>query len=297
MRYLYPADGTAKTGQSLIASSIFQDLPEAPKVVEEEMEVEPTPVAEAETKEGAEVKEGETEEKDKKAKKTVVQPPKYTAPIDPITGDLMPECTVYLRLLLILANLDAARVQQVSRRILARKARWIQLMPGRRIRGRDGGDRPAGKQEDDGSGGCESLLLPCQSIRAARPTRRASVVSAHATSCRTASRARADYSLLLAARQTAALRKDETTEVTVINLLLRSYLSHNQYDQADRLIAKTNFQGQVNQAQSVRWLFYAGRLRAIQLNYSKAKDYFQTAIRRAPKDEVAPGFVQAVSCL
>jgi 26S proteasome regulatory subunit N3 len=101
--------------------------------------------------------------------------------------------------------------------------------------------------------------------------------------------------LLLATRQTAALRKDETTEVTVINLLLRSYLAHNQYDQADRLIAKTNFQGQVNQAQSVRWLFYAGRLRAIQLNYSKAKDYFQTAIRRAPKDEVAPGFVQAVS--
>ena len=123
MRFLYPADGTAKTGQSLIASSIFQDLPEAPKVVEEEMEVEPTPVAEAETKEDAEVKEGETEEKDKKAKKTVVQPPKYIAPIDPITGDLSPECTVYLRLLLILANLDAARVQQVSRRVLARKAR------------------------------------------------------------------------------------------------------------------------------------------------------------------------------
>lgn len=103
------------------------------------------------------------------------------------------------------------------------------------------------------------------------------------------------FRLLLATRQTAALRKDETLEVTVINLLLRSYLSQNQYDQADRLIAKTQFQGQVNQAQSVRWLFYAGRLRAIQLNYSKAKDYFQTAIRRAPKDEVAPGFVQAVS--
>jgi 26S proteasome regulatory subunit N3 len=118
--------------------------------------------------------------------------------------------------------------------------------------------------------------------------------------------------LLLATRQTAALRKDETLEVnrerlfgqneltpkvTVINLLLRSYLLQNQYDQADRLIAKTSFQGQVNQAQSVRWLFYAGRLRAIQLNYSKAKDYFQTAIRRAPKDEVAPGFVQAVGLL
>jgi 26S proteasome regulatory subunit N3 len=81
----------------------------------------------------------------------------------------------------------------------------------------------------------------------------------------------------------------------VINLLLRSYLANNQYDQADKLISKSSFQGQVNQAQSVRWLFYAGRLKAIQLNYSKAREYFQTAIRRAPKDELAPGFVQIVS--
>ena len=101
--------------------------------------------------------------------------------------------------------------------------------------------------------------------------------------------------MLLAARQTASLRKDETLEVTVINLLLRSYLADKQYDQADKLIAKSTFQGQVNQAQSVRWLFYAGRLRAIQLNYSKAREYFQTAIRRAPKDDVAPGFVQLAS--
>ena len=81
----------------------------------------------------------------------------------------------------------------------------------------------------------------------------------------------------------------------MINLLLRSYLAHNQYDQADKLISKSTFQGQVNQAQSVRWLFYAGRLRAVQLNYSLAKTYLQGAIARAPKDEVAPGFVQIVS--
>jgi tetratricopeptide (TPR) repeat protein len=92
-----------------------------------------------------------------------------------------------------------------------------------------------------------------------------------------------------------ALETTDTAQVTVINLLLRSYLANNQYDQADKLISKSSFQGQVNQAQSVRWLFYAGRLKAIQLNYSKAREYFQTAIRRAPKDELAPGFVQIVS--
>lgn len=80
-----------------------------------------------------------------------------------------------------------------------------------------------------------------------------------------------------------------------MNLILRSYLAQNQYEQADKLIARTTFPSSANQAQTVRWLFYAGRLLAVQLNYSKAKDYFTTAIRRAPKDEVAPGFVQLVS--
>ena len=119
--------------------------------------------------------------------------------------------------------------------------------------------------------------------------------------------------MLLAARQTAALRKDETIDVscfllwqglssqnpqvTVVNLLLRSYLANHQYDQADKLISKSTFQGQVNTAQTARWLFYAGRLRAIQLNYSQAREYFQTAIRRGPKDEVAPGFVQMVGLI
>ena len=79
-----------------------------------------------------------------------------------------------------------------------------------------------------------------------------------------------------------------------MNLLLRSYLAQHQYDQADKLIARSVFPSGANQAQTVRWLFYPGRLRAVQLNYAESRDYLQTAIRRAPKDEVAPGFVQIV---
>jgi 26S proteasome regulatory subunit N3 len=98
----------------------------------------------------------------------------------------------------------------------------------------------------------------------------------------------------LATRQTASLRKDESLEATVINLLLRSYLAQHQYEQADKLIARSTFPAGAPQAQVVRWLFYAGRLRAVQLNYAQARDYLQTAIRRAPTDELAPGFVQLV---
>ncbi len=39
---------------------------------------------------------------------------KFTPPLDPATQDTVPEAVVYLRLLLILANLDAGKVKEVS---------------------------------------------------------------------------------------------------------------------------------------------------------------------------------------
>lgn len=49
------------------------------------------------------------------AEGTTVPTPKkkFVAPIYPATGDLLPEGIVYLRLLLILANLDAGRIIEV----------------------------------------------------------------------------------------------------------------------------------------------------------------------------------------
>ncbi len=37
----------------------------------------------------------------------------FSPPLDS-TGDLLPECVVYIRLLILLAVLDASRVQEVS---------------------------------------------------------------------------------------------------------------------------------------------------------------------------------------
>jgi 26S proteasome regulatory subunit N3 len=54
-------------------------------------------------------------EKDKDDSKTAeASARKYTAPLDGQTGDLILEATAYLRLLLVLMNLDAGKVEEVS---------------------------------------------------------------------------------------------------------------------------------------------------------------------------------------
>lgn len=108
--------------------------------------------------------------------------------------------------------------------------------------------------------------------------------------------------VLLLAQKTASLRNDQDTLATVLNLILRTYYAQNQYDQADKLIAKVKFPGAeasasnanlTNNAQLARWCYYVGRLRAIQLQYTEAYTMIQQAIRRAPQAAVAPGFYQA----
>lgn len=100
------ADNAAKTGQALIAHPIFNLLPD----VEEGMDVDsvaatpaPAPAAEASTSATTTT-----------AAAAPSQPKKYTAPIDQTTSDLIPEAIVYLRLLIILAALDAGKVAEAA---------------------------------------------------------------------------------------------------------------------------------------------------------------------------------------
>jgi len=89
----------------LIANPIFDSLPSAPAApVEESMQVDSASTP-APTTEG--------EEKEKETTK-VSSKPKYTAPVDGQTEDLILEGTAYLRLLLVLMNLDAGKVEEVS---------------------------------------------------------------------------------------------------------------------------------------------------------------------------------------
>ncbi|GAA5897000.1 hypothetical protein JCM8208_006137 [Rhodotorula glutinis] len=99
---------------------------------------------------------------------------------------------------------------------------------------------------------------------------------------------------LLAAQRTAALRHDDDLQATLLPLLLRNYLEHGLYEQADRLVSKTQFpEHSAQNSQLARWYYYVGRIRAIQLDYTAAHASLLQAIRRGPSDlSAAPGFFQ-----
>lgn len=91
--------------------------------------------------------------------------------------------------------------------------------------------------------------------------------------------------------RTAILRNDYEGTAVLINLLLRSYLQFNLYDQALKLVSKSTFPTQASNNEWARYLFYNGRIKAIQLEYSEAHKNLVQAIRKAPQNE-AVGFKQ-----
>jgi 26S proteasome regulatory subunit N3 len=97
---------------------------------------------------------------------------------------------------------------------------------------------------------------------------------------------------LLAALRTAVLRKDVDIQATVITLLLRNYLSTSHISQADLLIAHNEFPAAASNNQIARYLYYLGRIRAIQLRYSEAHEHLTGATRKSPTSHSAGGFYQ-----
>ncbi|GER55229.1 26S proteasome regulatory subunit S3 [Striga asiatica] len=102
---------------------------------------------------------------------------------------------------------------------------------------------------------------------------------------------------LLSLHRTATLRRDELGQETLLNLLLRNYLHYNLYDQAEKLRSKApRFEAHSNQQakkgnmcqftalhfEFCRYLFYLGKIRTIQLEYTDAKESLHQAARKAP---------------
>ncbi|CAK7266045.1 26S proteasome non-ATPase regulatory subunit [Sporothrix epigloea] len=103
--------------------------------------------------------------------------------------------------------------------------------------------------------------------------------------------------ILLAALRTAVLRKDVDTQAVVIVLLLRNYLSTSSIAQADLLVSHTQFPENAANNQVARFLYYLGRIRAIQLRYSEAHEHLTAATRKAPSSPSAVGFSQTATKL
>ncbi|GKT82588.1 26S proteasome regulatory subunit N3 [Colletotrichum tofieldiae] len=102
---------------------------------------------------------------------------------------------------------------------------------------------------------------------------------------------------LLAALRTAVLRKDIDTQASVIVLLLRSYLLTSHIAQADLLVSHTQFPENAANNQVARFLYYLGRIRAIQLRYTEAHEHLTAATRKAPSSACAVGFSQTATKL
>jgi len=102
---------------------------------------------------------------------------------------------------------------------------------------------------------------------------------------------------MLAAHRTACLQHDEVGQATLLNLLLRSLLAEDQVEQAYKLVSKTNFPEKASNNQFCRYLYYTGRIAALQLEYGDANDKLKSCLRKAPQASGVAGFRRAVQKL
>lgn len=92
--------------------------------------------------------------------------------------------------------------------------------------------------------------------------------------------------LLLNLHRAAVLRHDTIGQETLLNLLLRNYLSCKLYNQAEALRAKAQPEVSKSTAQHCRLLYYHGRIQAVLLEYSDSKEALVQASRKAPHSAV-----------
>ena len=94
--------------------------------------------------------------------------------------------------------------------------------------------------------------------------------------------------------RTCVLLHNTAGQATLLNLLLRNYLKNNMYEQADALLSKATFpESEVSNNQHARYLYYSGRVKAVQLNYTASYSLLLAAQRKAPQQR-ARGFRIAV---
>ncbi|KAF4652471.1 26S proteasome non-ATPase regulatory subunit 3 [Perkinsus olseni] len=96
--------------------------------------------------------------------------------------------------------------------------------------------------------------------------------------------------LLYRSYRTSVLKQDRISQATLLNLLLRNYLYYSEYDLANKLYSKTQFPDTRTNAEFAKYLYYIGRLKAVQLEYSDAYSRLTQAIRKSPQGEVGRGF-------
>lgn len=101
---------------------------------------------------------------------------------------------------------------------------------------------------------------------------------------------------LHSAYRKACLDLDENTQVTLINCIVRYFLNNNAVEQARNFLSKTKFHENVNTNEDARYLYYLGRINAIQMNYSEAFINLTNSLRKSP-EKCGDGFKAIVEKL
>lgn len=88
----------------------------------------------------------------------------------------------------------------------------------------------------------------------------------------------------------SCLKRDEIGQATLLNLLLRNYLQFKNYESAIHLISKTNFPEGKAYNELIRYLYYTGKIKAVQMEYADSFARLMQAIRKAPETKASLGF-------
>jgi 26S proteasome regulatory subunit N3 len=89
--------------------------------------------------------------------------------------------------------------------------------------------------------------------------------------------------MMLEAYKTCCLKLDQIGQATITNVIIRSFLSQNLYEQARNFIAKTSFPEHASNNQFARYLYYLGRIKVVQLEYNEAQARLVNSLRRGPE--------------
>ena len=89
--------------------------------------------------------------------------------------------------------------------------------------------------------------------------------------------------LVFQAYKECCLHQNLIGQATTMNIIIRSYLQQNLYEQARNFMVKTSFPEAASNNQYARFLYYQGRIKAVQLEYSDAQAALIQALRKGPE--------------
>ena len=96
------------------------------------------------------------------------------------------------------------------------------------------------------------------------------------------------------AYRTACIEMDFISQVTLINCIIRYYLNNKNIEMARSFISKTKFTENISTYEDSRYLFYIGKMEAIQMNYSESYTHLSNSFRKAP-EKTGEGFKNLVN--